>query len=379
MNSGEQNAKKKRETSIDVPFEFCEVCRINHGHGRKHKYLPNHVKALSRVLSRFQDKLSGVRFYIQNPSPLHPEHALLNRLWCVFCDLEIIELGSSFGCYNAIRHLASSGHLKRLKNFLWKHGGGMDRVSSFVVSEIDLLKWEKKCEASRIVHPSSGDASDRGPPPPEDIHNGLTHKNMIISEENFILCSENKISSGVQPLHSHTIDIRGSLLSNKVETSVCSSSSHTRTQEQGRVTEGGSASAHESCLDSVTSPPWLNENEGVELILGDKKTSTVGDSNRVEKSRKLNPNRVGAAWAEKRRIELEMEKRGLVVASDFSDDWLPNFGRVWQEGTRKDSRKEFEKEKFQFLDVDSQLPTALKPYISKRMKLEEKGDVSGGL
>ena len=85
-------------------------------------------------------------------------------------------------------------------------------------------------------------------------------------------------------------------------------------------------------------------------------------------SRKLNPNRVGAAWAEKRSLELEMERRGLKVASDYSDDWLPNFGRVWQEGTRKDSRKEFEKDILKSqAPSNCEVSTKLQPYVSKRM------------
>lgn len=37
-------------------------------------------------------------------------------------------------------------HLKSLKNFLWKYGGGMDRLDSFRISDVDLAKWEKKCK-----------------------------------------------------------------------------------------------------------------------------------------------------------------------------------------------------------------------------------------
>lgn len=36
--------------------------------------------------------------------------------------------------------MAGEEHLKNLKNFLWKYGGGMDRVDSFRVSESDLSK-----------------------------------------------------------------------------------------------------------------------------------------------------------------------------------------------------------------------------------------------
>jgi CDP-diglyceride synthetase len=41
---------------------------------------------------------------------------------------------------NAIYHLASEEHLKGVKDFLRKHGGGMDQVDSFRISEDELAK-----------------------------------------------------------------------------------------------------------------------------------------------------------------------------------------------------------------------------------------------
>lgn len=41
---------------------------------------------------------------------------------------------------NAINHLASAEHLKNLKHFLWKYGGGMDCVDKFRILEADLTK-----------------------------------------------------------------------------------------------------------------------------------------------------------------------------------------------------------------------------------------------
>ncbi|XAR67892.1 hypothetical protein NMG60_11002828 [Bertholletia excelsa] len=137
-------------------FEFCKVCRLNHDQGRRHKYFPNHAKSLSSFLSRFQQKLSDVRFFLKNPSPLRPEHASRNRLWCVFCDSDIDGVGSSFACENAIHHLASVDHLKNLKSFLWKYGGGMDQVNSFRISDEDLAKWEKKCKSLKDESASEG-------------------------------------------------------------------------------------------------------------------------------------------------------------------------------------------------------------------------------
>lgn len=84
-------------------------------------------------------------------------------------------------------------------------------------------------------------------------------------------------------------------------------------------------------------------------------------------SQKLNPKRIGAAWAEKRRAELEQEKReGIAIIYD--PNWLPNFGGVWQTGTRKESKKEFEIEKIKRIKTGKQFEAPiLKPYVSKRM------------
>lgn len=42
--------------------------------------------------------------------------------------------------YNAINHLASADHLKNLKHFLWKYGGGMDGLDTLRISEADVAK-----------------------------------------------------------------------------------------------------------------------------------------------------------------------------------------------------------------------------------------------
>lgn len=112
-------------------------------------------------------------------------------------------------------------------------------------------------------------------------------------------------------------------------------------------------------------PPWLEASEhdpkNVSLASYALPSSLKG------KSRKLNPKRVGAAWAERRRAEMEMEKRGEVVAETPDASWLPNFGGVWQSGSRKESRKEFEKNHKLKEENNLELLPEIKPYISKRM------------
>lgn len=118
-------------------------------------------------------------------------------------------------------------------------------------------------------------------------------------------------------------------------------------------------------------PPWLenSEDSGFKVQIRPVVGSGVSSLKESAKSKKLNPKRVGAAWAEKRKMELEMEKRGEIVQNYGDENWLPNFGRVWQSGSRKESRKEFEKEKSKFLMVENSPETNVnvQPYISKRM------------
>lgn len=121
-------------------------------------------------------------------------------------------------------------------------------------------------------------------------------------------------------------------------------------------------------------PPWLDEEAGEKYInyglnSVSRKKGIGSLENKPKKSSKLNPKRVGAAWAERRKIEMEKEKRGEIV-TDLASDWLPNFGRVWQSGSRKESRIEFEKEKQKVMKLDEQAEVAIEiqPYISKRMR-----------
>lgn len=123
-------------------------------------------------------------------------------------------------------------------------------------------------------------------------------------------------------------------------------------------------------MHSGAPPPWFEATERDQLNIRLEPVST-GFASSLNKSwkSKLNPKRVGAAWAERRKLEIEMEKRGEIVKSDSDPNWLPNFGRVWQSGSRKESRKEFETEKQKQPDVQSlsEMPMKILPYVSKRM------------
>ncbi|KAL0727085.1 hypothetical protein Bca4012_023178 [Brassica carinata] len=362
----EKNTKKeKKKPSKKSEFEFCKVCRFHHDQGPRHKYFPRHKDLLSAFLNRFRSKIADVRFFLKNPIFLRPQEESQNRVWCVFCDEDIVELGSSFACSKAINHFASSEHRKNIKQFLWKHGPSMDCVDDFQISDADVAKWVRKCTALGNKDASSCRGQLSGTS--SDIHNKLEFE---------------KIShSGVTHYGSH-LNVDASHLPPGVIGMTSTSSSHS-SDSIGNVHSGAP-------------PPWLNPNDA--NIFSGQLSQT--DMTRVQekipvKTSKLNPHRVGAAWAERRKIEMEMEKRGLAVDSNTDADWLPNFGRVWQSGTRKDSRKEFDKEKRKLvvktesisteseerrvvktesISMESEEPVQIQPYVSKRARKEKSGD-----
>ncbi|XP_022736685.1 TITAN-like protein [Durio zibethinus] len=429
---------KKGDKKKKSEFEFCKVCKLNHNQGQRHKYFPNHKNCLSVFLSRFQNKIDDIRFFLKNPTALRPEHADRNRFWCVFCDTDVDELDSSFACENAINHLAGTDHLKNLKHFLWQYGGKMDCLDMYRILETDLTKWEKKCKSLKIeamAAPTEGScgvvygASN-------DIHNNINFEKINNLEQNTINTLKSSYSNVVMPLQYNTDKYQISnsrfpeganfgsnlhevnfslLVGERTNTSLwnsndliakCSSQQNLlykngicppgnaylsnvgvcQVYQSGSVANGENSSQGLQSLAQVTlmstgdaggnvhsgaAPPWLETAD--QTLLNDKvkpALSSFISSSKSQKFRKLNPKRVGAAWAEKRKMELEKEKRGEIVNSGCDANWLPDFGRVWQSGSRKESRKEFEIEKQKFFKVESQsdMPIKIQPYISKRMR-----------
>ncbi|BBM97933.1 hypothetical protein MPTK1_1g09570 [Marchantia polymorpha subsp. ruderalis] len=143
----------------------------------------------------------------------------------------------------------------------------------------------------------------------------------------------------------------------------------------------------EGNVHSGAIPPWIRHDTGQKSQLPASVSHHLGSSLPLSRTqeRKLaklrNPNRVGAAWAEQRRAEMEREHAGEVVEKSVpgSATWLPNFGRVWQSGSRRETRKEFESEKRSERKKRSRGEsrrtildnTKLRPYVSKRQRTME--------
>ncbi|XP_074275454.1 TITAN-like protein [Silene latifolia] len=427
--------KKKNEE-----YEYCKVCRINHNQGRRHNFFPRHTNSLSSLFSRFLNKLSLLNSSISNPTFNLPHHASSispEPFWCIFCEFDVDNAGSSFTSGNVIKHLASEDHLKNVKQFLCKYGAGSNKLDSFRVTETKFAEWEKcevlRCKAAATSGICQGSLSHESNDIQQNygILNNFDNNNIHFlasnlsnnvlplqydTNENYQVChsdiseadktgrpypdlglpipqgSEHGLNTwsstytdygSVRPLPSTGANLlakgpaHGEVQINRPTT--------TREpylngyQTLSRITSGKSDD-DKGNVYSGAPPPWLEEAETVEVGQSTTTRSIIAQTN-CRKASKLNPKRVGAAWAEKRKRELEMEKRGEIVANTSAPDWLPNFGSVWQSGSQKESLKEFKKEKVDVSKADSQPEAKIKlqPYISKRMRLGTDTFSSGGV
>ncbi|XP_027904302.1 TITAN-like protein isoform X4 [Vigna unguiculata] len=316
---------------------------------------------------------------------------------------------------NAIRHLASVQHMKNLRHFFWKYGAAADQLDAFMFSDDDVTKWERKCEARKDEASEGSRRTVVGPSSDDHIHNQLTSGNSDSFEKNVYSHSVNSYPSNpVLPLQSYTNEYQisssglsgmanvatspeayldakplalpdllverrsHSLPHDGIQWSSNGYSGHKQGRDNGRMVSGESIHEGVQLITQISSvptesadkkvyseapPPWIHTTEAVQMH---------SNSNKLGKSKMLNPNRVGAAWVEKRKIEMEKEKRGETKRNGCDANWLPNFGRVWQSGSRRESRKEFEREKqLQKLNVETESEMAIKiqPYVSKRMEL----------
>ncbi|KAL0364462.1 UNVERIFIED_CONTAM: TITAN-like protein [Sesamum angustifolium] len=390
--------KKKKNSNEQQQFEYCEVCRVNHNQGRRHNYFPNHKTSLATLLTRFQSKLSDVKFFVKTPMLLHPDHAHQNRLWCPFCNCDVLELDSHFACDNAIEHLASVEHWKSVKDLCGSTEAEWTASTCFV-----FLRWitpsytneraqvsgsvlSSVSEAGPSLHNMSGGIQGRDA---EYLKNSTDYmencpcSNSLASEcSSYGYLASGSVYPGVRIANGEDISLGNFLiclvffeflvfiylLNVVVPVFICLSVFCTGfpklTQISSTSQEGIEGNVH-----SGAPPPWFDGTKGNQPDLARKPELKGHVSSKAGKSSKLNPKRVGAAWAERRKLELELERKGGHVNNNFDANWLPNFGRVWQSGTRKESRKEFQTENkaTHKADHQSEMLMPLQPYISKRM------------
>ncbi|KAL5980504.1 hypothetical protein ACLOJK_028412 [Asimina triloba] len=263
----------------------------------------------------------------------------------------------------------------------------MDILELFCISEANFIKCEACCRSLNGALSSSKASFGAYSGPPKDIRNELSSvshpdSNAVANTGPASYASATHLVSTNKSAEPQKMQEAATTQKGEKNLSFLPEVVIGQAPRKGEgIIQGFQNFTQIPCLDTKGSagnvhtggpPPWLETNEESDSLVrgkGPYPNSLASHSHQSGKRQKLNPKRVGAAWAEKRKIELEREKRGEIVSNQCGDDWLPNFGRVWQAGTRKESRKELEMEKQRLLKADQMSDSSFKiqPYISKRM------------
>ncbi|CAM6018335.1 unnamed protein product, partial [Sphagnum balticum] len=358
--------------SAEAIYRYCSVCRQNHQQGKGHKYSTKHKQRLTQLLSKAHKRIQEIRVFLLNNNnvssrlqPPQEDHQQQRKFWCHFCEQEVVEEKHiSFMWGDVIQHLASAEHVAAVKAFWSEHGADVAKRHLYVLSEEDLEKWKEACEVP-IAAAAAGEVRNNGK---ERVETNNIHSNMAHFSEGHLFKLESRQSVSlvasvgtVQPLSVLTL---GSL-QNHGSTGTgnfCAATVHEHQPQSSMLASFVSlfladltsiscppAQAGEGNVHSGATPPWLKSTDYGQGSSANTNKTLLSSTQERRLARMRPPNRVGAAWAEQRRIEIEREERGKETNDSVDQQdgamWLPNFGRVWQSGPRGATLKEFKSER----------------------------------
>ncbi|CAM6040879.1 unnamed protein product [Sphagnum compactum] len=376
-------------------YRYCSVCRQNHQQGKGHKYSTKHKQRLTQLLSKAHKRIQEIRVFLLNNNvssrlqPPQEDHQQQRKFWCHFCEQEVVEEKHiSFMWGDVIQHLASAEHVAAVKAFWSEHGADVAKRHLYVLSEEDLEKWKEACEVPiAATAAAAGEVRNNGK---ERVETNNIHSNMAHFSEGRLFKLESRQSVSlvasigtVQPLSVLTL---GSLQNHGSAGTgdFCAATVHEH-QPQSSMLDLTSiscppAQAGEGNVHSGATPPWLKSTDYGQGSSANTNKTLLSSTQERRLACMRPPNRVGAAWAEQRRIEIEREERGKETNDSVDQQdgamWLPNFGRVWQSGPRGATLKEFKSERRKEAKslgrplgkrraTGSDGMVELKPYVSK--------------
>ena len=352
--------------SSDV-YSYCKLCQINHTQQRKHVYAKKHQKRLKWVLQKYGKKIKECRSYLDDPVIQEGNYEPGEKFWCHCCYKEIDKHVSDhlktilYG--GVLEHLASEEHWENTDTFFKENGADDKFKISFIVSEKDINLFKSKLEP--LVNIYDHRAEIKTSQFAKKIESQEYNRKLVVDsaliESSFTKEStpvfktvKNKHGIFQNPSGYHD-DIRvwrsgifkykqGSNQLKPLQYPCRSKKTSSKQSIHSMYTvsaEGGGLTTLRTAFDkrrgniyTGATPPWLrNDKDWDDSCTSARQygPSLVDLKNSLEAKRKskLNPNRVGANFDHS------------ANSMDDTNEWLPSFGRVWNNGARWKSRHEF--------------------------------------
>nr|CAG8585754.1 2223_t:CDS:2 [Entrophospora candida] len=258
-----------------MTFDFCRICKRNNSEGKKHLYTKLHQGNLLNILNK----------EITQPD-----------FWCLFCEVNVEITFKNVDekqiiCEHIFEHMVTKNHHDNVIKYFKDQKADCKLINNFILKKDEIDKFRRRSKE-------------------------LQKKNKLKKEERELKSNVNQESNNIN------VNLPSSF-ENLVASQLTRIKVPPLKPGEGNVFEEGSV------------PPWLQDDDDMKFSGNTNKTE-IGPSldaflaaKKLEKKKKLNPNRVGANFDRE---------------SAVGKDWVPNFGRVWNNGTRNRSQKQYKKE-----------------------------------
>lgn len=353
-------------TELADAFSFCKICRFNHTQKRKHIFTTKHKQEMKCILQKFGSKIKLSRPYLNNPVIQEGEYEPGSMFWCHCCSGNFVKHVTDrfktilFG--GVIEHLASNEHLEATEMFWHLNGPDKKFKTSFVISKTDFNLYKEKLvplvdkyndkkeektkelacsikvqQTSRLFVNDTPDQFINNVP--RVIYRTVRNKFGVLQNPTGYHDNVRVWKGGIMKYKQNSDQIIPSRYQSKQKLrdrnySTSGRFLHTVSAEgEGLSKVTVNMNANHGNIHNGATPPWLrkdNETDEKSIAIGPSEEDFKKHLKRKEKS-KLNPNRVGANFDHS-------------TDKDAGGDWLPSFGRVWNQGARWKSRKEYHKE-----------------------------------
>ncbi|CAJ0837149.1 9846_t:CDS:2 [Entrophospora sp. SA101] len=308
-----------------MTFDFCRICKRNNSEGKKHLYTKLHQGNLLNILNKEITKYKKYRIFLKDITIVYDVNKQPD-FWCFFCEVNVEITFKNVDekqiiCEHIFEHIVTKNHHDNVIKYFKDQKADCKLINNFILKKDEIDKFRrrsKELQKKNQLKKEERELKSNVNQESNNISISILDKNdkMEIKFENF-----NNNNSTVKPIINNKLNINEE--KKKKRDQLTRIKVPPLKPGEGNVFEEGSV------------PPWLQDDDDMKFSGNTNKTE-IGPSldaflaaKKLEKKKKLNPNRVGANFDRE---------------SAVGKDWVPNFGRVWNNGTRNRSQKQYKKE-----------------------------------
>uniref|UniRef100_A0A8C4QFG3 Coiled-coil domain containing 84 n=1 Tax=Eptatretus burgeri TaxID=7764 RepID=A0A8C4QFG3_EPTBU len=307
---------------VDLPF--CELCqRTVFDSRRGHVYTSCHRKAVTRITNSFLAKVIEARRCISTPRVARREDVAVNAMfWCPVCSCEAPRHSAAANravllAAGILEHCAGAKHRRSLPRFCHVHRVAKELKANFVVDESDYHKYlEAAVLALSAFERKCDDAI---------MQTAVQIREMEDKRRNLLIEPEIQAGSLPGPTTSEQhFPSSCSIQADQAEGKQCSMPLEKDGQFGGFCQKmcGSLGTGEFGNVHTGSVPPWLLEDQDDKPEIGPSYEAFLKHKQQ-EAKRNLPPGRVGASFN---------------CDEPITDGWLPSFGRVWEQGRRRNGR-----------------------------------------